>query len=107
VICKSLSDGAVLFSTADEVYFGLNAAGVRVWQLLPPTSATLDDLCRALCSDYPEASPERVRDDIVQLIDDLVANGLAEPALNGAFAERGNAVGSELTIRRSTGASPS
>ena len=38
VLFKSMSDGAVLFSTDNEVYFGLNSVGARVWELLPPSA---------------------------------------------------------------------
>ena len=41
VVYGPLSDGAVLFSTKDEVYFGLNQVGAQVWELLPPTTYTL------------------------------------------------------------------
>ena len=44
IIFKALATGAVLYSPQDEVYFGLNPVGVRVWELLPP--AFLLDLFR-------------------------------------------------------------
>ena len=43
VIFKALATGAVLYSTEEEVYFGLNPVGVRVWELLPPAHQTLDE----------------------------------------------------------------
>ena len=56
VLFKSMSDGAVLFSTDNEVYFGLNSVGARVWELLPPVCATFDEICTRLASEYPEVS---------------------------------------------------
>ena len=39
IIFKALATGAVLYSPQDEVYFGLNPVGVRVWELLPPATS--------------------------------------------------------------------
>jgi len=58
VIYKALLDGeAVLFSTEEEVYFGLNEVGARVWELLPPATNSLDELCAALAVQYLDADP--------------------------------------------------
>ena len=40
IIFKALATGAVLYSPQEEVYFGLNPVGVRVWELLPPVPAS-------------------------------------------------------------------
>lgn len=79
VIFKALSDGAVLFSTEDEVYFGLNEVGARVWQLLPPKLATLDELCAAIAVHYPEVEPGVIRQDVTELISELAAHRLVLP----------------------------
>jgi hypothetical protein len=79
VIFKALSDGAVLFSTEDEVYFGLNEVGALVWQLLPPKLATLDDLCVAIGGHYPEVDPGVIRQDVTELISELAAHHLVLP----------------------------
>lgn len=76
VIHRSLPDGAVLFSTVDEVYFGLNAVASRVWALLPPVLATYGELCRTIQSEYPDVEPATVQADIVELLDHLRANAL-------------------------------
>lgn len=76
VIYKALSDGAVLFSTEDEVYFGLNEVGSRVWELLPPATRTLDELCAALAVQYPDADPAMVRADVMELIAELASHRL-------------------------------
>src|SRR6185369_14239016 len=54
IIFKALATGAVLYSPEDEVYFGLNPVGVRVWELLPPASKQFDDVCRTLEGEYPD-----------------------------------------------------
>ncbi|HEY7877774.1 MAG TPA: PqqD family protein [Gemmatimonadaceae bacterium] len=76
VIYKALSDGAVLFSTEDEVYFGLNEVGSRVWELLPPTMHTVDEVCAALAIQYPDADPAMIRADVMELIAELVSHRL-------------------------------
>lgn len=76
VMCQELDDGAVLFSPATEIYFGLNHVGAAVWSLLPPASATLDELCSALVARYPDAPPERLADDVERLLGELAREGL-------------------------------
>jgi len=78
VIYQSLSEGAVLFSASDEVYFGLNEVAARVWEALPATAAW-DELYTAVAAHYPGVDPEKLRSDIHQLIDDLLAQKLLLP----------------------------
>jgi hypothetical protein len=84
VIFKSMPDGAVLFSTADEVYFGLNEVGARVWELLPPATHTLDDLCEAVHRQYPTVPVSTIRADVIELLDELAAQGLVLAPTPGA-----------------------
>lgn len=79
VVYRALSEGAVLFSTTDEVYFGLNSVGARVWELLPPASETLDELCAVLAKEYPEVSADTIRADVNELLEELTAHGLVVP----------------------------
>lgn len=78
VIFKALATGAVLYSTADEVYFGLNPVGVRVWELLPPAQQTLDGLCGVLCTEYPDVPAEVIRSDVAEILEELSKLGLVE-----------------------------
>jgi hypothetical protein len=80
VIFKALATGAVLYATEDEVYFGLNPVGVRVWELLPPAHHELDDLCRVIASEYPDAGEEVIRADVAELLEELGKLGLVQPA---------------------------
>ncbi len=85
VIFQPVTDGAVLLNTESEVYFGLNAVGMDVWRLLPPTCATLDELCTALVRKYPQVDVEEIRRDASALLDELTMEGLAlPPARTGA-----------------------
>lgn len=80
VVFRPIAEGAVLLSTTDEVYYGLNPVGTRVWELLPPACRTLDELCDQLSSEYRDVSPEIIRADVVELLRSLLAHGLVQPA---------------------------
>ena len=80
IIFKALATGAVLYSPQEEVYFGLNSVGVRVWQLLPPACRHLDDVCRTLVREYPDAPADMIRADVVELLEELEKLGLVVPA---------------------------
>jgi hypothetical protein len=79
VIYRSLSEGAVLFSLTDEVYFGLNAVAAEVWELLPPAHVSLDSLCAELAARHPEVPPAELRADVVELLNSLQSFGLLVP----------------------------
>jgi hypothetical protein len=76
VIFKALATGAVLYSTEEEVYFGLNPVGVRVWELLPPAHQTLDQVVRVLATEFPDVDEDVIRADVAELLDDLAKLGL-------------------------------
>ena len=86
VIFRALAEGGVIFSTEDEVYYGLNNVGARVWELLPPATTTLDELVTKLAAEYPEAPAEVIRADVSELLSDLEGHGLV---LRPASATRG------------------
>lgn len=86
VIFKALATGAVLYSTEEEVYFGLNPVGVRVWELLPPAHQRLEDLCHAIAADYPDVPEEVIRGDVSELLEELTKLGLVQAT--SAPAER-------------------
>lgn len=88
VIFKALATGAVLYSTEEEVYFGLNPVGVRVWELLPPAHQQLDDLCRVLAAEYPDVEESVIRADVAELLDELLKSGLVLPAPAPSTAQR-------------------
>ncbi len=56
VFCE-VEGGAVLLSTVDETYYGLNPVGARIWTLLPPAHGSLESLCEALAGEYPDVDP--------------------------------------------------
>ncbi len=76
VVFCAVEDGAVLLSTDDEVYFGLNEVGARVWQMLPPTNTTLRQLCDGLAEEYPDAASDEIMADVKELLQLLREQGL-------------------------------
>ena len=77
VIFQALPNGAVLFSPSEEIYFGLNEVGAQVWQLLPSANGSIDTLCTMLHARYPDVDMDTIRQDVTELLDDLVRQGLA------------------------------
>lgn len=76
VLFKTVSDGAVLLHVEEEIYFGLNAVGSRIWQLLPPTCLELNELCARLSETYTDVAPEVLEADVVELLAQLRENQL-------------------------------
>lgn len=75
-IYKELDEGGVLLSTADEVYFGVNPVGAKIWSLLPPNSTTFGELCGALQRQYPDAPGDRIKIDVQEFLQALIESGL-------------------------------
>lgn len=71
VMFREVSDGAVLLQMEDEIYFGLNSVGARIWQLLPPKCVSLDELCAQLGATYPDVATDQLRADVTELLGQL------------------------------------
>lgn len=84
VIYRQLSEGAVLFSLTDEVYFGLNAVAAQVWEMLPPAHTSFESLCAELSARHPEVPPGDLRADVTELLTALQSFGLLIPAAEPA-----------------------
>lgn len=74
-IFKRLDEGGVLFSTETEGYFGVNAIGARIWELLT-VSATFEQMCAELAKSYHDVGAEQIKRDVAKFLDDLIASGL-------------------------------
>ena len=83
VLCRPVSDGAVLLHTTDEIYFGLNEVGLLIWELLPPVSRTTDEVVETLAARFPEVDPEEIRTDVLELLQGLEENGLVTRGSQG------------------------
>lgn len=80
VIFQKLEDGAVLFAPETEVYFGLNEVGAAIWQLVVAREQSLDGICSELARQHPEVAAATIRADVVELLEQLVDEGLARRA---------------------------
>lgn len=76
VIFNTVSSGAVLLHAPTEIYFGLNAVGSRVWQLLPPECESFEELCNRLMLEYPDVPAEQIAEDVAELLNALENQGL-------------------------------
>ncbi len=82
VLINSFEDGeSVLLNLDTEHYFGLNAAGCRMWERLT-SEPSIDAAYAALLEDFTDAEADELRADLAALVDELVAHGLVsvEPA---------------------------
>lgn len=79
LIFKTLADGGLIFSPQLEVYFSVNAVGARVWNLLPPVTASLDEMIVVLAQEYTDVTPDVIRADVEELLAEFAAQELVEP----------------------------
>ncbi len=80
VLFRDLAGEAVLLDPEAGIYFGLNEVGTRAWNLIgqgAETGATLGAVHAALLAEY-DAPPERIWDDLLTLIRDLLDHRLVE-----------------------------
>lgn len=75
VICRELSGETVLLNLESGVYYGLDAVGTRVWQLLQQ-GKTVADVCDVMVEEY-DVAPEVLRDDVSRLVEELRERGIA------------------------------
>ena len=67
-------DNAVLLSVADGLYFGLDAVGGRIWELLD-TPRTVGEICTALGEEF-EVDDETCRADVLGFVAELMERGI-------------------------------
>lgn len=76
VLAQELSGETVLLDLKGEKYFGLDAVGTRVWQLLKQGQDRVA-LIDTLLAEY-EVERETLEQDVAELLDNLSIAGLAE-----------------------------
>jgi hypothetical protein len=74
VLRKDLGDESILLDLSTETYFGLNASGRRLWELLT-TRPSIGDAFDAFLAEF-DVDEEQLERDLDALIDDLVSRGL-------------------------------
>lgn len=82
VVFCDLRDNIVLLDTLRSSYFSLNPVAAECWSLLE-RQCTLEELCTRISSDYG-VPVEACRDDIRNLLDDLLQAGLIEATSDAA-----------------------
>lgn len=76
VLAQDLSGESVLLNLQMEEYFGLDDVGTRIWQTLTEKDS-IHTAINALLLEY-KVEPEQLRQDVENLIAELLANGLVE-----------------------------
>lgn len=79
-MAQPLDEGAVLFCTRTEVYFGLNGVGQLIWNTLGTPGRSFSDLGHVLAERYPDVSPDDLAEDARAFLAALGDAGLVEPA---------------------------
>jgi Coenzyme PQQ synthesis protein D (PqqD) len=74
VLVRPLGDEAVLLNLETERYFGLDAMGTRMWELLT-ASPNIDAAYQKLLEEF-EVEPQVLRMNLNDLVGRLVENGL-------------------------------
>jgi pyrroloquinoline quinone biosynthesis protein D len=76
VITQAAADAVFLFDLNRGEFYSLNDVGHRVWQLCDG-SRSVDDLVYSICQEF-EVPSETVEADVLELLADLIAEGLLE-----------------------------
>jgi hypothetical protein len=84
VMLRIIGDEAVILNLKSELYLGLDPVGTRIWTVLhgaPSIQAAYESLLTEF-----DVTPERLRQDMDELLDQLLAQGLIELAAGEAVA---------------------
>jgi len=76
VLMQELDGESVLLNLQSETYFGLDAVGTRMWQVLV-ASESIQVAYEALLSEY-EVEADQLRGDLQDLLRQLMEHGLVE-----------------------------
>jgi hypothetical protein len=71
-----LSGEVVILNLEDGVYYGLNAVGARIWQMLEEPRS-VEEIHRSLLDEY-DIDPKVCETQLFALLHDLAVNGLVE-----------------------------
>jgi hypothetical protein len=75
-MASDIAGETVILGLTAGRYYGLDAVGVRIWQLIQ-TPMTVADLVRAIVSEY-EVDPEQCEADLLKLLQQMVGARLVE-----------------------------
>jgi hypothetical protein len=71
---RDLHGEAVILDLGSGTYFGLNAVGTRIWQLIEQ-HGRLEAVLEELCREY-DAAPDQLERDLLELVERLADAGL-------------------------------
>lgn len=77
VMARQVGEDCVMLDLASGTYFGLDRVGARAWQLLAE-GRTIPEVCERMVEEY-DAPREKIEQDVTQLVEQLIANGLVRP----------------------------
>jgi hypothetical protein len=77
VICRELSGETVLLNLESGVYYGLDAVGTRVWQLLMQ-GCTIASVRDTMIEEY-DVAPDVLNADVMRLVGELRDRGIVTP----------------------------
>lgn len=75
-VSSDLGGEAVILSMRDGMYYGLDAVGARVWELLQQPR-TVSELRDAIVEVY-EVDPARCESDLIDLLREMAGRGLVQ-----------------------------
>jgi len=75
-VAAEVEDGVVILNLRDDVYYGLDRVGRRVWALVQ-APRTMREIRDTLLAEY-EVDPDECERDLRDLLVDLAARGLVE-----------------------------
>lgn len=76
VMLRIIGDEAVILNLKSELYLGLDPIGTRIWIVLQGSPSI--QAAHASLLDEFEVEPERLRQDMDRLLDQMLAQGLIE-----------------------------
>lgn len=81
-VYTTLGGEAVILGLQDGVYYGLDAVGARVWELLAEPRRVAD-LVSTIVAEF-DVTADRCERDLIALLDDLAARSLVRELPQGA-----------------------
>jgi hypothetical protein len=76
VMARQVGDETVILDLASGTYYGLDAVGARIWQLITE-GLTLDGVCETVLAEY-DVSREELERDLDDLLRTLAGKGLVQ-----------------------------
>ena len=76
VVSCDLDGEAAILNLKDGVYYGLDPVGAKIWNLIQKPRV-LKEVIEIICDEY-DVDKDRCKNDIFELIEELLDNGLVK-----------------------------